>query len=215
MDPILRRSLIWYLLHLMTYSGLLGRFLLTDRWPAFEILPLFVPVWFVSAVLFSEREESYAFLRTLPVTDRALVRTKFRLMLSLGAAYWLCMEGVALARWNDGMAGPETLTYITLICVFALLLGACSQILIWRFGAPAMTPVIVAYMALTMVLAIVHTVTLKYRANWPILTQLAFVQWLADSLWVSHVVLVVLTLLAFHGLMRIGVRVKASSEACL
>ena len=98
MDPILRRTLVWYLLHLMTYSVTMGRFLLTELWPAFEVLPLFVTVWLTSSVLFSEREESYAFLRTLPVTDRAIVRTKFRLMLAMGAVYWLAMEGVALAR---------------------------------------------------------------------------------------------------------------------
>ena len=215
MDPILRRTLIWYLLHLMTYSGLLGRFLLTDRWPAFEVLPLFVPVWFVSSVLFSEREESYAFLRMLPVTDRAIVRTKSRLMLAMGAVYWIAMEGVALARGSDGMVGPEVHVYITLVSVAALLFAAFCQIGIWRFGAQAATPVVLVYMATTMVFAIVHTASLKYKANWPIFTQLAGVRWLAESIWISHIVLIALVLLAFHGLMRIGVRVKTSSEAHL
>jgi hypothetical protein len=215
MDPILRRTLIWYLLHLMTYSGLLGRFLLTDRWPAFEVLPLFVPVWLVSAVLFSEREESYAFLRMLPVTDRAIVRTKFGLILSTAAVFWLAIEGVALARGDDGMVGPETHVYITLVSVAALLFAACCQIGIWRFGAQTATPFVLAYMAATLVFAVAHTASLKYRANWPIFTQLAGVRWLADSMWLSHVVLIALALLAFHGLMRIGVRVKTSSEAHL
>jgi len=215
MDPILRRTLVWYLLHLMTYSVTLGRFLLTERWPAFEVLPLFVTVWLTSSVLFSEREESYAFLRTLPVTDRAIVRTKFRLMLAMGAVYWLAMEGIALARGDDGMVGPETHVYLTLVSVAALLLAACCQIGIWRFGAPAVTPVVLTFMGAGFLLAVAHTFSLKYRANWPILTRLAVVRWLAESAWVSHVVLIALALLAFHGLMRIGVRVKTSSEAHL
>jgi hypothetical protein len=216
MDPILRRSLIWYLLHLMTYSGILGRYLVVGSWQAFEIIPLFMPVWLISSVVWSEREESYAFLRVLPITDRSIVRTKFMLILSITVVYWLLMEGVTLARQGSGVAGgPSTLTFITLACVYALLLGACFQVGYWRFGASVVTPVGVVYMGLNLALAIIHNASFRFESDWPILAQSAAIRWLSDSLWLSHLVLVALALLAFYGLMRIGFRIKTSSEACL
>lgn len=216
MDPILRRSLIWYLLHLMTYSGILGRYLVVGSWQAFEIIPLFMPVWLISSVVWSEREESYAFLRVLPITDRSIVRTKFMLILSITVVYWLLMEGVTLARQGSGVAGgPSTLTFITLACVYALLLGACFQVGYWRFGASVVTPVGVVYMGLNLALAIIHTASFRFEPDGPVLAQSAPIRWLSDSLWLSHLVLFALALLVFHGLMRIGFRIKTSSEACL
>ena len=216
MDPILRRSLIWYLLHLMTYSGILGRYLVVGSWQAFEIIPLFMPVWLISSVVWSEREESYAFLRVLPITDRSIVRTKFMLILSITVVYWLLMEGVTLARQGSGVAGgPSTLTFITLACVYALLLGACFQVGYWRFGASVVTPAGVVYMGLNLALAIIHTASLRFEPDWPVLAQSTPIRWLSDSLWLSHLVLVALALLVFYGLMRIGFRIKTSSEACL
>ena len=54
MDPILRRSSFFYVTALITYMGLMGRFMLTRDWPAFEVIPLFLPVWLISGWLASE-----------------------------------------------------------------------------------------------------------------------------------------------------------------
>jgi len=214
MDPILRRSSFFYVTTLLTYCGLMGRFLITRDWPAFEIIPLFMPVWLASALLFSERDESYAFLRTLPVTDRVVVRTKFSLILSFATIQWLLMIGVVLLR-DDGVSGPSTLVYVTLVCAFALLVVASLQVGIWRYGTSVMTVVIAAFVALGLVLVIVHMATLKHVDNWPALSRLAVVEWLGRAPWLSSAAVAALVLAALHGLMRIGVRVKASSEACL
>jgi hypothetical protein len=215
MDPIFRRSAVLYVSHLLTYSVLMGRFMITRDWTAFEIIPLFMPVWLASAVLFSERDESYAFLRTLPVPDRAVARTKFRLILSSAVIQWLLMVGAALLRRGDGVSGPSTLVYVTLICACALLVAGCFQVGVWRYGTSAMTGVIGGFMGLGLVLIILHMISLKRIDSWPAFSQAALVQWLGRAPWVSSVVLAALALWAFHWVARAGVRVKASSEACL
>jgi hypothetical protein len=215
MDPVLRRSSFFYLSHLAVFSVVLGRYLGANPWPAFEVIPPLMPVYLASSILFSERGESYAFLRTLPVTDRRIVRTKFVLMLVFAAVYWFFLMGMALARFGDGPIGPSTLVYITLICGAGLLAGACCQIGIWRFGVAAMTGVIVTLMGIAVALAIGYTASLRGQPGWPVLSQLAPVEWLARSSWLSEAVLVALTLISLYGLMRVGARVKASSEVCL
>jgi len=215
MDPIIRRSSFYYLSTLVIFSGMLGNYLGVDPWPAFEVIPLFMPVYLAAAVLASERGESYGFLRTLPVTDRAIVRRKFGLILGLAAAYWLFMMLVALARRDSGVTGPSTLVYVTLVCGYGLLLAGCCQVGIWRFGLSVATGGIAACMGVSLVVAIAHTIALRRRPGWPVLTQLAGVQWLAGIPWVSVVALVGLSVAVFWGLMRLGVRAKASSEACL
>ena len=215
MDPIFRRSSFFYLTTLLTYCGLMGRFLITRDWPAFEIIPLFMPVWLASALLFSERDESYAFLRTLPVTDRDVVRTKFRLILTTAAVQWLLMTGVALLRRNDGVSSPSTLVYITLIWAIALLVVGCFQVAIWRYGTAVMTTVVAGFLSVSLILIILHMATLKYHDSWPALSRLAIVEWLGGAPWLSNAVLIAVVIVVYHRLMLVGVRIKASSEAHL
>ncbi len=215
MDPICRRSLILYLTHFMTWSGILGRFLLVREWPAFEIIPLFMPVWMASSVIFSEHEESYGFLRTLPVTDRRIVRTKFGLILGFGVLYWLFMVGAALLRSDGGQTGPSALVYITIVSAYGLLVGACFQVLLWRLGASMTTGAVIVFMVLSLVLTIAHTASLKFTPGWRAMSRTGGVEWLAAAPWLSIPALCGLALLAFTGLLRAGIRVKVSSEACL
>lgn len=215
MDPIIRRSLPLYLAHFVTWSGILGRFLDVHEWPAFEIIPLFMPVWLVGSVVFTERDESYAFLRTLPVTDRRIVRTKFGLILGASALYWLFMVGAALIRRDDTLAAPTTLVYVTMVSVYGLLIGAAFQLLLWRLGASIVTGAAIVFMALSMVLTILHLASLQSTAGWPALTRTGAVEWLAGTPWLSIPILGGLALLGFYGLLETGIRVKISSEACL
>ncbi len=215
MDPIIRRSLILYLTHFMTWFGILGRFLFFRDWTGFEIIPLFMPVWLASSVVFTERDESYAFLRTLPVTDRRVVQCKFGLILGASAVYWLFMMGAALVRSDGPVAGPTVPVYITIVSICGLLVGACLQMLVWRLGASIATGAGIVFMVLSLTLTIIHTASLNSAPDWPVLTSTAAVEWLAGAPWLSIPVLGGLALLAFYGLLRMGVRVKASSEACL
>lgn len=215
MDPILRRSSLFYVTSLMTYMALMGRFMLTRDWPAFEVIPLFLPVWLISGMLASEHDECYAFLRMLPVPDRVVVRTKFTVMLAIVAVAWVLMAGVAVARMGDGYATGATLVYITIVCAAALQLVGCGQIGIWRFGLSVMFPVLGVSLAAGLVCCIVHVANLKSHDTWPAFSRLGLVEWLGGSPWIASAVVVALALAAFRALMRVGVRVKAASEAHL
>ncbi len=219
MDPIIRRSLPLYLAHFMTWAGILGTSLRGRELPAFEIIALFVPVWLVSSVVFTERDESYGFLRTLPVTDDRIARTKFGLILGAAVLYWLFTVAAAIVRQDATPTGSATFVYITIVSIYGLVIGACAQLLFWRFGASIATGAGIAFMVLSLVLTIVHTaslrVSLRSPAGWPVLSRTGAVEWLAGAPWASIPVLGTLALLAFYSLLRAGIRLKASSEACL
>jgi len=215
MNPILRRSSFFYVTSAVTYLGIMGRYLVSRDWTAFEIIPLFMPIWLVSALLASEDGERYAFLRTLPVPDRAVVRTKLGLVLASAAFQWVVMTGAAVARIGDGIAGPPTLVYLTGICSFGLLAAAAFQIAIWRHGVSRMKPIMIGAIVAGIALAILHLVSLRNVHDWPAFSQVGLVDWLAGALWISSAALIAIALLAFRALMRVGIRVKAASEAHL
>ena len=215
MDAILRRSSFFYVTALGTYMALMGRYMLTRSFPVFEIIPLFLPVWLLSAMFASEHDERYAFLRTLPLSDARVALTKFRLILSAATASWALMMASAAFRLSDGIAGPTTFVYLTLVGAAALLLAAGYQIGIWRFGLSVMSVVLGVSIAAGLVLVIVHMASLKYNDFWPALSRLTVVSWLGNSPWMSCAGIAAAALLVFSRLVRLGVRIKASSEAHL
>jgi hypothetical protein len=215
MDPLYRRNSFYYVTALSTYLALMGRYLLTRSFPVFEVIPLFLPVWLLGAMAASEYDERYAFLRTLPLADGRVARAKLRVVLAAVAASWALMLAVAATRLGDGVAGPQTFVYITLVSACALLVAACYQVAIWRFGFAVMSIAFGVSIALGLVLVIVHLVNLKYVEAWPVLSRLSVIDWLGGSPWISSVAIAALTLLVFSRLVRLGIRVKASSEAHL
>ena len=215
MDPILRRSSFYYWTSLATYLAVMGRYLVTRDWSAFEIIPMFMPIWLTAAMLASEYDESYAFLRTLAVTDRCIVRRKFGTILVSAALQWLLMVGVCLLRRRDAVSDPSTVVYLTLVAAVALLLVAWLQIAIWRHGFPEMKVAMIGCVAAAIVLVILHMALLKQVDWWPALSRLRIVQWLGRAPWVSSAALVAAALAIFHRMMGTAIRVKTSSEAHL
>lgn len=215
MDPILRRSLFFYVSTFVVFSGVLGRFLGRDAWPAFEAIPLLMPAYLISGVMFSEKGESYAFLRTLPIPDRRIVRTKFALIAVSTALYWIEMSGLALARMAEGVSSPSTLVYLSIVCGVALLLGAGCQMAVWRFGHGKAAIGAMFLAGATLVVAIGHTANLRRTPDWPVFAHTGPMEWMGQAPWLSIPVLVVFFSLAALGLMRLGTRVKEQSEAAL
>lgn len=209
MSPIVRRSSALYVSHLGTFVLLVVGSLLAWDGPAFEIVLPYVPLWLSSSVLFSEREESYAFLRTLPVTDGDIARTKFGLLLGMSTIYLALMLVVAWARWGEGGAGPATIVHMTLMWALGLCVAACWQIGLWRWGQQVMTGVILGFMGLSLVLAIAHGIRVRRNAMFPIAATGGAV---GDS-WLVVPVIVVAALVGWYLLMRAGARVKTASEA--
>lgn len=215
MDPIFSRSSFYYWTSLGTYLALMGRYLVTRDWSAFEIIPMFLPIWLATAMLASEYDESYAFLRTLAVTDRGIVRRKLGTILVSAAVQWLLMVGVSLLRRRDGASDPSTVVYLTLIAAVGLLLVTWLQIAIWRHGLPAMKVAIIACVAGAIVLVILHMALLRQTDWWPALSRLQTVRWLGRAPWMSSAALAAVALAVFNRMVRSAVRVKSSSEAHL
>jgi len=215
MDPILRRSSFYYATSVVTYMALMGRYFITRSWPVFEIIPLFMPVWLAAALLASESDESYAFLRTLPVAERSVARRKFLLILIAAAVEWLLMVLVAWLRTGDGVATGSTFVFVTLVCGAGMLVAGGLQIAIWRFGVAAVRPPLIVAMAIVLVMLILHTFALKRVDAWFAFSQFGPVDWLGGAPWLSNAALVLLALAAYSRLERLGVRVKSSSEAHL
>jgi ABC-2 family transporter protein len=212
MNPVYRRSTTFYLWSALTYLAIMGRYMITRDWPVFEIIPIFMPVWLVSALTASEDDERYAFLRMLPVPDRDVARAKLVLILGSAAFQWILMTGAALGRMDEGIADPSTLVYLTLVCGFGLVAAAGFQIAIWRYGISRMKPILIASIIAGIAFAIIHLASLKTVDAWPALSRLAVVEWLGGAPWISNLVLAALALLVFRALLRVGVRLKAASE---
>jgi len=215
MNPIFRRSSLFYLSSAVTYLAIMGRYLVTRDWTAFEVIPLFMPIWLLSALLWSEDNERYAFLRMLPVPDSDVARLKLTLILVSALFQWTLLTAVAVARMDEGIAGPSTLVYLTILGAIGLLATAAGQIAIWRFGLSTTKPVLVASIVGGIVLAILHLASLKNVDAWPVLSEADPVAWLGGAPWISSAALMALTLLAFRALVRLGVRIKSASEAHL
>lgn len=215
MNPVFRRSSFYYIASAVTYLAVMGRYMLTRDWPVFEIIPLFMPIWLVSAVLSSEDGERYAFLRTLPIPDRDVARAKLAFILGSALFQWLLMTTAALSRMDEGIAEPSTLVYLTILCALGLLAASGCQVAIWRFGLSTMKPVMIVSIVAAIALTVIHLVSLKNSENWPAFSQSGLVDWLGGAPWISSAVLVALALLAFRALMAAGIRVKAASEAHL
>lgn len=212
MLPIIRRSSFLYCTHILTF-WLMG--VLTFHKPqAIEMMAAFMPLWLSSSVLWSERNESYAFLRTLPVTDMEIVRTKFGIIVAATCVYWLLMSGLAFLVRGGTESFAALLTFITVICAFSLLVAAVCQIGVWHFGQSIMTVPILAFMGLSFVGAIVFVESLK-RGSVPGPSGFAAFRWIANGSWEIQGLLCALVLAAFFGLMEAGIRTKASSEAHL
>ncbi|MEW5984194.1 MAG: hypothetical protein AB1806_17720 [Acidobacteriota bacterium] len=215
MDPILRRSSFYYMTTFVIFNGILGRFLGRDPWPAFEAIPLLMPVYLMSAVLFSEAGESYAFLRTLPVRDGRIVGTKFALIGLSTTLYWIGMMTIALGRMDEGVSSPSTLVYVTIVCAGGLLLASGLQLAIWSFGRAKVVGPAVVIGGLNLVLVIVHTASLRRTPDWPVFAHTWPIDWMGRMPWLSVPALTALAAIAAVWLMRVGVRVKEHSEAAL
>jgi hypothetical protein len=89
------------------------------------MLAFWVPLWLSSSVLWSKRQESYAFLRMLPVTDREIVRAKFGLVLAAAFVYGLFLSLFNGWAWDSSWEYPFYMALANLTCAVALPLAAC------------------------------------------------------------------------------------------
>ncbi len=211
MSVILRKSSFFYITHLCTFSiPPLGMLLAQGNRGMLSVMALWVPVWLSSSVLWSERQESYAFLRTLPVTDRQIVRTKFGLALGFAVIYWLILSLFIRGAWGSTQEYAGYMALASLTCAGSLVLAGCWHIFSWRFGPSALTVGVMAFVVIG-VLATWAVDVRRMVGRGGVGTVVP--SWLAEGPWIYQVILFVVALAAYYGLMRLAVRVKEKSEA--
>jgi len=211
MFAIARKTSYFFLTHLGTFS-LPAFLLLKGEGGVISMMAIFVPAWLSSSVLWSEKQESYAFLRMLPVTDREIVRMKFGLAVVAAFAYWLILSLLVRAAWGSTWEYPAYVALGNLTCAISLPLVACWYIFSWRFGVSALTVAVLAFVVFDVVVTFVVNVD---HGNWGGAPRISIVRWLADGPWYLQPCLFLIALAAYYGLMQVAVRVKARGEACL
>jgi hypothetical protein len=174
------------------------------------MLAFWVPLWLSSSVLWSERQESYALLRMLPVTDREVVRAKFGLTLAAAFIYWLFLSLFTWWAWDSAWEYPYYMALANLTCAGSLPLSACWYIISWRFGKSALTVGVLAFIVFGIITTFILNVD---RRDWVGAPGIAAARWLAEGPWYLHLCLFLIALAAFYGLMQMAVGVKQRCEA--
>ncbi|MBZ5497037.1 MAG: ABC-2 transporter permease [Acidobacteriia bacterium] len=211
MFAIARKTSFFFLTHLGTFS-LPAFLLLKGKGSVISMMAIFVPAWLSSSVLWSEKMESYAFLRMLPVTDREIVRVKFGLALAAAFVYWLILSLLVRAAWGSTWEYPAYVALTNLTCAISLPLVACWYIFYWRFGISALTAGVLAFVVLDVIATFVVNVD---HGNWVGAPGIPIIRWLAEVPWYPQLYLFLAAFAAYYGLMEVAIRVKARSEACL
>ena len=210
MSAILRKSSFFYISHLCTFV-IPPLYMLAEprNRSVLAVMALWIPVWLSSSVLWSERQESYTFLRMLPVTDRRIVRTKFGLVLGFAIVYWLVVSLFIRAAWGSTPQYAGYMALTSLACATALVLAGGWLIVSWRFGQTVLTAAVMAFVVTGILSTWFVDVKRRVRGGgiWEITPE-----WLAEAPWFYHVLLFAAALAAFYGLMRIAIRIKTRSE---
>lgn len=211
MSPILRKSSFFYITHLCTFS--IPGLVTIPKWEnpgMLSVMALWVPIWLSSSVLWSERQESYAFLRTLPVTDREIVRTKFGLALAFALLYWLFLALLIRRAWGSTPEYAGYMALASLTCAIAIILSAAWYIFSWRFGLPALTVGVIVFLVIVIITTMAANIERMTRTGG---IGILAPRWLAEGPWFYHILLLAAALAAYYGLMQVAVRAKVKSEA--
>lgn len=212
MFAIARKTSFFFFTHLCTFCAPAWPALLKGKGGILSMMAIFVPAWLSSSVLWSEKQESYALLRMLPVTDREVVRAKFGLTFAAAFSYWLILSLLVSWAWGSRWEYPAYMALVNLTCAISLPLAACWYIFSWRFGVSALTVGVIAFLVLDVIATFIINVD---RMNWVGAPGIPVARWLADGPWYLQLCLLFAALAAYCGLMEVAVRVKTKSEACL
>ena len=208
MVAILRQYAFLYITHFFTFSMLIIAPMRAWHHQMYFVPMLLLPVWVTSSVLWSEREGSEQFLRTLPATNREIVRWKFSMLAGACVIYLLLMLlAVTVAR-----PAPELfdlyIRFITYSAVSAFSFGLIAYIGIWFFGKNPMTAVIVLFM-FTWTAFVISVISATKAGRYATLPDLPIVSMVAHMPKYAPLVLLGLAGVAFWGFKEVAVRVRA------
>jgi hypothetical protein len=206
---LLNRS-FFYFSHLVTFSWI-GLPLLNQRVGVIPVMAMLVPVWVSSTVLWSEREESYGFLRTLPVTDREIVHTKFTMAGLAVLIYFLLMTMATVQFCGGSPLLAYNMALVEIGTVLSLIAAACWFIGMWLFGVGVMIVVVLIFMFLGVAGAILFRFG-NGSGPWCAAHELFFVELLAEAPWYVDGLFLLMGLFGYYGLSRLAIKVKRASE---
>jgi hypothetical protein len=139
---LMKKNAFFFVLNVISITALLTLYWLLVRGTLSGIMVIFQGLWMIliveGAVAANEKSEEkskgYEFLRSLPLTDREIVRSKFILVL-LTAVFVLACNSILYVV----IPGPSHLKELgplfALVCAnFCLFLAGISYIIIFRFG---------------------------------------------------------------------------------
>jgi len=104
------------------------------------------------------------------------------------------------------------MTLVNLACAVSLPLMAFWYIFSWRFGMPALTVCVIAFVVIDVAAA---SIVNFESGDWVGAPGIPIARRLAEGPWYLQLGLFVIALAAYYGLMRAAVRVKEKCEACL
>jgi len=174
----------------------------------FPLVALLLPAWITASVAWSEKGESEALLRSLPLTDREVARSKFGLALTGMILYWLLITATAVfVSLGTGHLAAN------IICANAvwsatLLLAGLWYVGIWTVGFHRIVPALIAFIAVdvaatTALMAAAKATRVYYVAAFSEVWRAP-----AAALWAVPVMLTV-ALLAYRALMGVAARARA------
>jgi hypothetical protein len=175
----------------------------------FPLVVLLLPAWITASIAWSEKGESEPLLRSLPLTDREVARTKFGLALAGMALYWFLITATAVLT----SIGTGHLV-ANLICANAvwsatLLLAALWYVGIWSVGYHRIAPALVVFIALDVAATITLMAAAKTAGRHYVAAFSDVWRAPAPALW-SVPVMLVAALLAYHALLGRAARARAS-----
>ena len=156
--------------------------------------------------------ESYAFLRTLPVTDRQIVRTKFGLALGFASLYWLILFIFNQLTWGSSPEFSAFMALTNLMWAVSLIFVGGWYVFSWRFGTTALTWIVIAFMAIVFFATVIVDIDHKLWSRGPGIPPPG---WVTEAGWIWQAGWIAVALAAYYGLMRAAVRAKEGSEATL
>ena len=210
MLAIIKRCLPWYIAHLLTYGFLCFRTIIFNP-EAIIIASIGLPIWMSSAIYWTEQGESESLLRSLPVSDRRIVRTKFSLALGF-LAICICLQ--VLAGMASGFLSGDYALALTLVgfsgCS-ALLIAAIAYLGIWFIGTEALSWVFLIF-HIGGTISFVSFWAINRKAMLYSFESVPFLGALTEIHWSITIGLLACAVLGFYGLSGLAVRIRRLSD---
>ena len=214
---LMKKNAFFFILYAFSITALLTLYWLLVRGTLSGIMVIFQGLWMVLIVeggiagneKNEEKSKGYKFLRTLPLTDREIVRSKFILVLLTAVFVLACNSTLYLL-----MPGPSHLKevgplYALIFTNLCLVLAGISYIIIFRFGHAAFVKFVWTATIIIMVtpILLIEFVFLKMDIDFR-----GIIERVNQYNWIIGACFTICGLAAFFLLMQAAIKVKQAAR---